>query len=90
MKIHTLTDFLLILPHGLVYRIKTKCPIVGPERIGILPSVGGISKESLSLFTRVLEKTTENSELICQRVLPGIQPDTSRPPVLSAELVDYW
>ena len=45
---------------------------------------GGLSKGSQPLFTRVSEKTTENSKGLGRQGRPGFEPGTSRLPVLSA------
>ena len=39
---------------------------------------GGVSKGSYPVFTRVLEKTTENSEQLVRQARPGLEPGTSR------------
>ena len=43
----------------------------------------GLSMGSQTVFTRVSEKTTENSEKLGQQARPGFEPGTSRLPVLS-------
>ena len=48
-------------------------------------SVGVFRKGSQTVFTRVSEKTTENTERPSQLTRMGIEPDTSRLPVLKAE-----
>ena len=53
--------------------------------MGGMPSVGGLSKGSLPVFTQVSEKTTENSERLGRQARPEIEPDTSRLPALSTE-----
>ena len=73
------------LPLGLGCKIKANCPLVGPGLVGEMPSVGGLSKGSYSVFTRVLEKTTETSEGLDRQVRPGIEPGTSCLPILSAK-----
>ena len=65
-------------------RCKANCSLVGPEPIGEFPPWGRGSKGSESVFTRVSEKTTENSEQLGGQAQPGIESDTSRLPVLSA------
>ena len=57
---------------------------LGP--IGGMPSVGGLSKESYSVFTQVSEKTTENSERLGRQARPGFETGTSRLPVLSVTI----
>ena len=49
----------------------------------------GLSKGSLSIFTRVSEKTTENSKWLGRQARPGIQPGTSHLAVLRAELLGH-
>ena len=44
----------------------------------------GLSKGSQPVFTRVLEKTTENTERLGRQARPGFEPSTSHLPVLSA------
>ena len=44
---------------------------------------GGLSKGSQPVLTRVLDKTTENSERLDRQARPGFEPGTSRLPVLS-------
>ena len=46
---------------------------------------GGLSKGSQPVFTRVSEKTTENSERLGRQARPGFEPGTSRLPVLSVK-----
>ena len=48
---------------------------------------GSLFKRSQPIFIRVSEKTTENSERLSQQARPWIEPDTSRLPVLRAELL---
>ena len=43
--------------------IKANCLFVGPGLVGGMSSMGGLSKGSLPVFTRVSGKTKENSEL---------------------------
>ena len=45
---------------------------------------GGLSKGSYPVFTRVLEKTTENTERLGRQARPGFEPGITRLPVLSA------
>ena len=40
--------------------------------------LGGLSKESYPVFTRVSEKITENSERLDGQARPGIEPGPSR------------
>ena len=44
-----------------------------------------LCKGSQPVFTRVSEKTMENSERLGQQARPGIEPGISRLPALSAE-----
>ena len=53
----------------------------GPRPISGLPSVGGLSKGSYPVFTRVSENTTENSERPGRQALPRFEPGISRLPV---------
>ena len=66
-------------------RYESNCSLVGPGTIGGLPSVcvcGGVfSKVSQPVFTRVSEKTMENSERLGRQARLGIEPGTSRLPV---------
>ena len=55
----------------------------GPKPMGEVPSVGGLSKGSQPIFTRVSEKTTENSERLGRQARPGFEPGTFRLPVLN-------
>ena len=48
--------------------------------------LGGLSKGSYLVFTRVSEKTTENSERLCRQTRPDIAPRTSRLPVLKRRI----
>ena len=68
---------------GWLVGYKANYSLVGPGPIGGMPSVGGLSKRSLPVFTRVLEKTTEKSERLGRQMRPGFEPGTSRFPVLS-------
>ena len=49
--------------------------------------MGGLSEGSLPVFTRVSEKTTENSGRLSRKAGPGFEPDASRLPVLSVTAV---
>ena len=49
---------------------------------------GGLSKGSQPVFTRVSEKTTENSERLDRQARPRIEPGTSRLPVF--ERSHWW
>ena len=63
----------------------------GPD--GWVPSMGGLSKRSLPVFTLVSEKTTENFERLGRQARPGFESGFSRLPVLSATtlpLVGLW
>ena len=71
-------------------RFKSNCPLVEPGTIGGMPSVGGLSKGSKPLFTRVSEKTTENYERLSRQVQPGNELGTYRLPVLSVEPLRHW
>ena len=53
--------------------VKANCQLVEPGPVG-----GVVSKGSQPVFTRVSEKTTENSERLGQQVRPGIEPGPSR------------
>ena len=64
-------------------RFESNCPLVGPGTIGGMLSVGGLSKGSQAVFTRVFEKTTENSERLVRQALTEFESGTSRLPVLS-------
>ena len=67
---------------GGVVGFKTKCPHMGPGPTGGVPSGNLlIPKESQPVFSRVSEKTTENSERLGQQVRPKIEPGTSHLPV---------
>ena len=55
-----------------------------PEPAEGLPFMGGgLSKGSYTVFTRVSEKTMENSERLGRQARPGFEPGTSRLPVSS-------
>ena len=54
------------------------------------PLLGGLSKGSKSVFTRVSEKTTENSERLDRQARLGIESGISRQPVLSVEPRSHW
>ena len=49
--------------------------------MGGVPSRGGLSMGSQSVFTSVSEKTTENSERLGRQARPGVEPGTSRLPI---------
>ena len=51
-----------------------------------ISSVGGLSKGSYPVFTRVSEKTKENSEQLGRQARQEIEPSTSHLPVLIAKL----
>ena len=51
---------------------KANCPLVGSGPIRGVPSVGGLSKASQPVFTRVSKKTTENSERLGRQARPGL------------------
>ena len=61
--------------------------LVRPGAVGGEPSMGGgcLSKRSLFVFTGISEKTTEDSKRLGSQARPGIEPGTSRVPVLSKE-----
>ena len=67
---------------GLDCRIKANYLLVGPGPVGGVPPRESLSKGSQPVFKRVPEKTTENFERLSR---PGIEPGTSRLPVLIAE-----
>ena len=50
----------------------------------------GLSKGFNPLFTRVLEKNTENSEWLGEELRLGIEPGTSHLPAFSAEPLGQW
>ena len=57
----------------LVLGFKTNCPFVGPGSVGGVPSMGGgLSKGSKPVFTRISEKTMENSERLIRQERPGL------------------
>ena len=64
--------------------IKANCPHVGPR-----PTGSFFSKGSQPVFTRVLEKTMENSERLDQQEQRDIESGTSRLPALRAEQLGY-
>ena len=59
----------------------------GPGTIGGVPFVEGLSKGSQPVFTRVSEKSTENSERLGRKARAGFEPGTSLLPVLSVTAV---
>ena len=61
-----------------------------PRPINEVPSLGGLSKGCEPVFTRVSEKTTENSERIGRQARLGFEPGTSRLPVFRAEPLGHW
>ena len=72
---------------GGVVGFKTKCPHMGSGPTGGVPSLGGLSKESLPVFTRVSERTMENSERLSRQSRPGFDPGTSHLPVLISTIL---
>ena len=59
-------------------RHKIKYPLMGPGLTGGMPSVGGgLSKGLWSVFNRVSEITTENSEQLGRQARPGFELGTS-------------
>ena len=58
--------------------------------MGSKPLGGGFSKGSYPAFTQLSEKTMENSERLGRQARPGIEPDTSRLPILNADLHSHW
>ena len=52
--------------------------------------MGGLFKGSNHVFMRVSKKTTKNSKLLNRQAGPEIEPDSSRLPVLRAELLGHW
>ena len=60
------------------WRFKSNCPSVGPGTIDWMPS--GIFKRDPKSYLR--EKTMGNSERLGGQARPGIEPSTSRVPVL--------
>ena len=67
-------------------RLKANCPLMGPGAIGGVPTVGGLSKGSYPVFTRVSEKTTENSERLGRQARLQIKPDIFRLPVFNVTI----
>ena len=68
---------------GQVCKIKANCPLVGPGPASGVCTVGGLSKGSQPVFTRVSERTMENSERLGRQARPGFEPGTSRLSLLS-------
>ena len=63
---------------------KVNYPLVRPGHRGGVLFVGGLSKGSKPVFTRVSEKTTENiSKRLSRQAWPGFEPGTSCLPILS-------
>ena len=71
-------------------RIKAKCPLVGPEPIGGVLSVGIFLRDPRPHLREFQRKTTENSERLGRQARPGIEPGTTRQPVSSAEPLRHW
>ena len=74
----------------LVVGFKANFLLVGPGPIGGMHCVGGLSKGSYPVFSRVSLKATENSERQGRQARPGFEPGTSRLPVLSVTLRHWW
>ena len=55
--------------------------------MGEVPSLGGLSNGPYHVFTRVPDKTTENSERQGRQARPGFELGTFHLPALSAELL---
>ena len=53
-------------------RLKANSPLVGPGPLGGVPSVGVFLRGPKPVFTRVSEKTTENSERLGRQARPGL------------------
>ena len=66
-------------------RIKANCPMWDLDLRG-----GDLSKGPQVVFTRVSEKTTEKSELLCRQVRQGIENGTSCLPALRPEPLGHW
>ena len=55
-----------------------------------MASVGDHSKGSFTIFTRVLEIITENSERLGRQAQPEIEPSTFPLSILKTEYLGYW
>ena len=53
--------------------------------MGKVPFLGGLSKGSYPVFTRVSEKIKENSERLGRQARPGFEPGTSHQPVFKEQ-----
>ena len=61
---------------------------MGPGSFEGVPSV--VVFRRVFFFTRVSEKTTENSDRLGRKVRPGVEPSISRLQVLKAEPLVHW
>ena len=69
---------------------KANRPCMGPGTEGEVTSVWNLSKGSQPVFTRFLEKITENSERLGRQTRPGIKPGNSLLPALSPGPLHHW
>ena len=83
---HTEKEFIQSHEKGCWLLVVVLRPIIslGIQGYGWDALRGSLSKGSQPVFTRVSEKTTENSERLGRQARPGFVPGTSRLPVLSA------
>ena len=58
--------------------------------MGGMPSVGIFLRDPSPYLREFWRKTTENSERLGRQARPGIEPGTSRLPVLSTEPLRHW
>ena len=70
-------------------RVKASFPLVGPRPAEEVPSLGVFLRDPSLYLRKFRKKTTENSERLGRQARPGIQPGTSRQPVLCAELLSH-
>ena len=73
----------------LVVAFKADCLTRDLGLWGVL-SVGGLSKGSQPVLTRVSEKTTENSERLGRQARKRIEPGIFLLPIFSAETLSHW
>ena len=66
------------------YRFECNCPLVGPRTISGSPPWEVFLRDPV--FTRVSEKTTDNSERLGRQARPGFEPGTPVLPVLSVTI----
>ena len=71
-------------------RVKTNCLRLGRGPSREAPSVGVFLRDPKPYLREFRRKTTKNSERLSRQVRLGIEPGTSRQPVLSAELFSHW